>query len=78
MNENQLNEIIVVPEKGREKGQYLISFRKDIAQLVLDQKRTTADVAKELMDLWGFDLISHTVGCWVAIVPRPHTYHPGV
>jgi len=47
------------PSPGRRRGQYPKEFRRDVAALVLDQRRSIADVAKEL------DLVEQTVGNWV-------------
>jgi|SRR5580658_274452 transposase len=44
---------------GRRRGRYPREFRRDVASLVLDQKRTVADVAREL------NLVEQTVGNWV-------------
>ena len=47
------------PSPGRRRGRYPKEFRRDVAALVLDQRRTIADVANEL------DLVEQTVGNWV-------------
>jgi transposase-like protein len=47
------------PEPTRRRGRYPKEFRRDVASLVIDQKRTTADVAREL------GLVEQTVGNWV-------------
>jgi transposase len=44
---------------GRRRGRYPKEFRKDAAALVIDQRRTVADVAKEL------GLVEQTLGNWV-------------
>ncbi|ACU54246.1 transposase IS3/IS911 family protein [Acidimicrobium ferrooxidans DSM 10331] len=43
----------------RRRGRYPSQFRKDAAALVLDQRRTIADVARELA------FIEQTLGNWV-------------
>jgi transposase-like protein len=47
------------PTPGRRRGRYPKEFRKDAADLVIDQKRTVADVAREL------GLVEQTLGNWV-------------
>src|ERR1019366_8751291 len=47
------------PTPGRRRGRYPKEFRKDAAALVIDQRRTVADVAKEL------GLVEQTLGNWV-------------
>ncbi len=44
---------------SRRRGRYPREFRRDVAALVIDQRRTVADVAREL------DLVEQTVGNWV-------------
>jgi transposase len=44
---------------GRRRATYPKEFRRDAAALVIDQKRTVADVAKEL------GLVEQTLGNWV-------------
>ncbi|ACU53122.1 transposase IS3/IS911 family protein [Acidimicrobium ferrooxidans DSM 10331] len=44
---------------GRRRGRYPSQFRKDAAALVLDQRRTIADVAREL------GINEQTLGNWV-------------
>lgn len=47
------------PPSGRRRGRYPVEYRRDVAALVLDQKRSVADVAREL------GLVAQTVGNWV-------------
>jgi transposase len=47
------------PTPARRRGRYPKEFRKDAAALVIDQKRTVADVAKEL------GVVEQTLGNWV-------------
>jgi transposase len=47
------------PTPARRRGRYPKEFRKDAAALVIDQKRTVADVAKEL------GVVEQTSGNWV-------------
>ena len=47
------------PTPTRRRGRYPKEFRRDAAALVIDQKRTVADVAKEL------GVIEQTLGNWV-------------
>lgn len=47
------------PPSGRRRGRYPMEYRRDVAALVLDQKRSVADVAREL------GLVAQTVGNWV-------------
>src|ERR1035438_10189500 len=47
------------PTPGRRRGRYPKKFRTDAAALVIDQKRTVADVAREL------GLVEQTLGNWV-------------
>jgi transposase len=47
------------PSPGRRRGRYPKELRRDVAGLVLDQRRTIANVAAEL------DLVEQTVGNWV-------------
>ena len=47
------------PAERRIKGRYPKEFRRDVAALVIEQKRTVTDVAKEL------GLIAQTVSNWV-------------
>jgi transposase len=47
------------PRQRSRRTRYPNEFKRDIAMLVLDQKRSVADVAKE------FDLIAQTVANWV-------------
>ena len=47
------------PTPGRRRGRFPKEFRKDAADLVIDQKRTVADVAREL------GLVEQTLGNWV-------------
>jgi transposase len=47
------------PESGRRRGRYPREFRRDVAALVIDQRRTVAEVAREL------DLVEQTVSNWV-------------
>ena len=49
----------VSPTPGRRRGNYPKEFRKDAAALVIDQRRTVSDVAKEL------GLVEQTLGNWV-------------
>jgi transposase len=49
----------VPPTPGRRRGNYPKEFRKDAAALVIDQRRTVSDVAKEL------GLVEQTLGNWV-------------
>jgi transposase-like protein len=49
----------VQPTPGRRRRSYPKEFRKDAAALVIDQRRTVADVAKEL------GLVEQTLGNWV-------------
>src|SRR5208283_3118645 len=44
---------------ARRRGRYPKEFRRDAAALVIDQKRTVADVAKEL------GVVEQTLGNWV-------------
>jgi transposase-like protein len=44
---------------GRRRGRYPKEFHRDVAALVLDQKRSVSDVAREL------DLVEQTVYNWV-------------
>ncbi|HMK62875.1 MAG TPA: transposase [Acidimicrobiales bacterium] len=46
-------------EPARRKGRYPKQFRRDAATLVIDQKRTVADVAREL------GVVEQTLGNWV-------------
>jgi len=51
---------VVTEEKSqRRRGRYPKQFRKDAAALVIDQKRTVADVAREL------GVVDQTLGNWV-------------
>ena len=47
------------PMPGRRRGRYPKEFRVDAAGLVIDQKRSVADVAREL------GLVEQTLGNWV-------------
>lgn len=47
------------PTPARRRGRYPKEFRRDAAALVIDQKRTVADVAKEL------GVVDQTLGNWV-------------
>src|SRR5664280_459852 len=47
------------PTPGRRRGRFPKEFRKDATDLVIDQKRTVADVAREL------GLVEQTLGNWV-------------
>ena len=47
------------PTPARRRGRYPKEFRRDAAALVIDQKRTVADVAREL------GVIEQTLGNWV-------------
>jgi transposase len=47
------------PAPARRRGRYPKEFRRDAAALVIDQKRTVADVAREL------GVIEQTLGNWV-------------
>ena len=47
------------PTPARRRGRYPKEFRRDAASLVIDQKRTVADVAKEL------GVVEQTLGNWV-------------
>ena len=47
------------PTPARRRGRYPTEFRRDAAALVIDQKRTVADVAKEL------GVVEQTLGNWV-------------
>jgi len=47
------------PEPTRRRGRYPKEFRRDAASLVIDQRRTIADVAREL------DVVEQTLGNWV-------------
>ena len=47
------------PTPARRRGRYSKEFRTDAAALVIDQKRTVADVAREL------GLVEQTLGNWV-------------
>jgi transposase-like protein len=47
------------PTPARRRGRYPKEFRRDAAALVIDQKRTVADVAKEL------GVVEQTLGNWV-------------
>jgi transposase len=46
-------------EPARRKGRYPKQFRRDAAALVIDQRRTVADVAREL------GVVEQTLGNWV-------------
>jgi transposase-like protein len=47
------------PTPARRRGRYPKEFRRDAAALVIDQKRTVVDVAKEL------GVVEQTLGNWV-------------
>ena len=47
------------PTPARRRGRYPKEFRRDAAALVIDQRRTVADVAKEL------GVVEQTLGNWV-------------
>jgi transposase-like protein len=47
------------PPAPRRRGRYPKEFRKDAAALVIDQKRSIADVAKQL------GVVEQTLGNWV-------------
>ena len=47
------------PTPGRRRGRYPKEFRRDAAALVIDQRRTVADVAREL------GVVEQTLGNWV-------------
>src|SRR5271163_3313522 len=47
------------PESAKRRGRYPKEFRRDAASLVIDQKRTVADVAREL------GVVEQTLGNWV-------------
>jgi transposase-like protein len=47
------------PTPARRRGRYPKGFRRDAAALVIDQKRTVVDVAKEL------GVVEQTLGNWV-------------
>jgi len=47
------------PTPARRRGRYPKEFRRDAAALVIDQKRTVADVAREL------GVVEQTLGNWV-------------
>jgi transposase len=47
------------PPAQRRRGRYPKAFRRDAAALVIDQKRTVADVAREL------GVVEQTLGNWV-------------
>ena len=47
------------PTPARRRGRYPKEFRADAAALVIDQKRTVADVAREL------GVVEQTLGNWV-------------
>jgi transposase len=47
------------PPTRRRRGRYPRQFRRDAAALVLDQRRTVADVAREL------GVVEQTLGNWV-------------
>jgi len=47
------------PTSARRRGRYPKEFRRDAAALVIDQKRTVADVAREL------GVVDQTLGNWV-------------
>jgi len=47
------------PSAQRRRGRYPKEFRKDAATRVIEQKRTIADVAKQL------DVVEQTLGKWV-------------
>ena len=48
-----------IQPSGERRGRYPKEFRRDSAALVIDQKRTVADVAREL------GLVEQTLGNWV-------------
>src|SRR5271170_4067484 len=47
------------PESAKRRGRYPKEFRRDAASLVIDQRRTIADVAREL------GVVEQTLGNWV-------------
>jgi transposase-like protein len=47
------------PAESRRRGRYPKEFRRDAAALVIDQRRTVADVAREL------SVVEQTLGNWV-------------
>lgn len=47
------------PTPARRRGRYPKEFRRDAAALVIDQRRTVVDVAKEL------GVVEQTLGNWV-------------
>jgi transposase len=47
------------PTPARRRGKYPKEFRRDAAALVIDQKRTVVDVAREL------GVVEQTLGNWV-------------
>jgi transposase-like protein len=47
------------PTPARRRGRYPKEFRRDAAALVIDQKRSVADVAREL------GIVEQTLGNWV-------------
>jgi transposase-like protein len=47
------------PAESRRRGRYPKEFRRDAAALVIDQRRTVADVAREL------GVVEQTLGNWV-------------
>jgi transposase-like protein len=47
------------PNETRRRGRYPKEFRRDVCALVLDQKRSVADVAREL------DLVEQTLYNWL-------------
>jgi transposase-like protein len=47
------------PTPARRRGRYPKEYRRDAAALVIDQKRTVVDVAKEL------GVVEQTLGNWV-------------
>ena len=47
------------PMPARRRGRYPKEFRRDAAALVIDQRRTVADVAREL------GVVEQTLGNWV-------------
>jgi transposase-like protein len=51
--------IVTEEPTRRRRGRYPREFRRDVAALVIDQRRTVADVAREL------DLVEQTVSNWV-------------
>jgi transposase len=51
--------VVTEQTPGRRRATYPKEFRRDAAALVIDQKRTVADVAKEL------GLVEQTLGNWV-------------